>query len=762
MSAPPHDSALSVASTSAVNWEEMKTPEGPPLSFGSEHIWSHPYNGDLPAPILFEGTEQNQTPIHGEQDFDSDVKATTASSIGPPPLMGLGLGIHMPAQLANIDQSSSYINSNALLGPASSLIVHADPPMTMEGISTLPVVVSPESEPDDSSFPMYLPLRRSRTSTLKRRRSSSTRARSLDQTLGRSIREGLHGEQLLVQGDPVRFQFEIDKLRGFETLKKEDTWVLEPYSPSHQQHPPTHRGEGEGHAVVLADENQNQPEEQEVDAHAYNSEILPIQEANKVTDTKTSMPQDQDIEKRQSTGRQAFQDLFASSLRNIPNQLNGQGRFQTLTRPSSTLHQHLNLTPLADSPHLINRQAPIATTSGSSRLLQPLRLPAAALIHNSLMSSARLASTQLDDCSDKEKRANSQSRQTNHGDHDTSRSIGSDLAQASASISSKTITVVRTLAQAKEAIETLQQQSRKLETERDWTWQALVWTNKVADALVEPCNYRNTTLLTGRLCGKFLFDPPLQPPPQYPTLCGVPPVSELYMIVSALAHTVGCKIPTSSNIAKDPLTEQMFYRVLQTLLGGFDATAPIQNHYFTPDCVHKFTPPDVLWMLVHLGDPVFVEPLTNAIRTALWACTDTQRGMALLLLFGRIAGGKMKLGVESPLWAKEQVDRWIKHGYRLMSFEDGLQRVNEEDVRGALGHLEEKRMLEEVRLLETGHEFVMAERKKSSKNPKGRDPTQPEDAEEDPGKNRIELAEGDDSVAARARRRGQKRVKASA
>ncbi|OCF42901.1 hypothetical protein I317_03252 [Kwoniella heveanensis CBS 569] len=754
------------ASDSTARWDEMKTPDDATTSFDPE--WSRSHNNSLPILTDFRATDILETPYqHPRHSFASGQDAAPPLALGPPPL--LGLGIQLPTDASNAtelgSQSNSYINPIALLDRASSLIVSADPPISMEGISNVPLLLSPDSEPNDTSSPAYHPAHRSRSTVFKRNRSSSRRVKSVDRTLGQSVREGLHGEQLLVQGDPVRFQFEIDKLRGFDTLKKEDTWVLGEIETQTQAYAIDDTGQGKSHdndkVKVTAHHEVIQGEGEHPNVTQAGSALQTSQIQNI---TMASGPVS-DASRTQSIDDRVFRDLFVPSARNLVAHANAQALFQSLTRPSSHFDQSLAL-PAMLGPAVSEGQG-IPISGGRTNTLPPLTamIPIAG-------PSAVIASPERQHPVVKERNVRTKTSQPDHiGSNST---ILAEPVQRPESKPTKTVSVIRTLAQAKEAIETLQHQKRQMERERDWTWQALVWTNNISDAMMHPCDHVATMMLTGRLCGKFLSDPLLQPPPGYPALYGILPLSELYAVIAYLAETVGCKIPAFDNLARDPLTEQMFHRVLRTLLAGFDATSPLNDHTFSPDRIPSFTPPDVLWMLVHLADPVFVEPLTKAIRMALWASTDTQRGMVLLLLFGRIAGGKMRLGADSPAWAKQQVERWEQNEYRLLAFDDGLNRVNEEDVRSALAHLREKRRLEEVRQMNTGSEYVMAERKVSLNKGKARAGTdtsgtsQSEAGDgnvsksgdhEGSGNGGAGNGAGEERVATRLGARGKKRVK---
>ncbi|WVF71450.1 hypothetical protein IAT40_006254 [Kwoniella sp. CBS 6097] len=765
------------ASSSAVKWEEMKTPQETSMSLDTDQLeWIHLSIDDLATPAILEATPKLETPDNRQRSSVSGHDTNTGLGLSAPTM--LGLGIHLPAEPTNVELANTYLNTNALLNNASSsLIVCADPPMSMEGIAPVPLLLSPDSEPNDSSVPTYLSVHRSRSTTVKRRRYSSTRAKSLDQTLGQAVKEGLEGEQLLIKGDPLRFQYEMDKLRGFDRLKKEDTYILEAYGKPEEE-PSVESGEIKEEGGKDESSDILEPAEdmemfvQENHEGEAEQPMLPqfgLAPPINTEDAQFHEGQNQFATRRHNLGDQAFRGLFVPPTRHHANQPSSQDRFHSLTQPSSSnLDQILTLPALLAS--VLPSNQPVPSASGNSNMLHPL--PALVPIPcNVPEPSANDPSPEHQTPGIKAKRGRRKSQQADQ----VAQNDNADQPHHATTNGSKAITIVRTLVQAKEAIETLQEEKRKLERERDWTWQVLVWTNKVADALVHPSDYGNTTVLTGRLCSKFLSDPPLHPPPEYPALFGVRPVSELYAIVVALANAVGCKAPAFENIGRDPLTEQMFHRVVQTLLAGFDATIPIRDHTYTPDQFPSYTPPDVLWILVHLGDPVFVEPLTSAIRTALWACSDTRRGMVLLLLFGRIAGGKMSLGANNPVWAKQQVQRWEENGYRLLSLDDGLNRVTEEDVKSALGHLMEKRRLEEERQLNNGHEYVMAERKPAGGKGKNRAGTETTNTAEVGTATGIEAEignglgygdekgdgnpGGEDSVATRVGARGRKRVK---
>ncbi|WWC70231.1 uncharacterized protein I206_104181 [Kwoniella pini CBS 10737] len=219
--------------------------------------------------------------------------------------------------------------------------------------------------------------------------------------------------------------------------------------------------------------------------------------------------------------------------------------------------------------------------------------------------------------------------------------------------------ILRRLAQAKEIIDSLQYQLRTAEINRDWYYGTLYWTNVVADKLVAHTSYSFIASTMAKLCGRYLEQESI---PLEQLHSPLPPDS-IHSLLIDLAVSVDCMPPNINNLQTCPIMESIFYRVIRILMRDYDSLTTIEIHsndknqivvpgISAKDPIHFLRPPDILWVFVHVGEPRFYTPLVNAVRTSLWACPTTRRGIALLLLLGRLQGSRMTLGIENKVWAR--------------------------------------------------------------------------------------------------------------
>ncbi|KAK8864389.1 hypothetical protein IAR55_001637 [Kwoniella newhampshirensis] len=235
---------------------------------------------------------------------------------------------------------------------------------------------------------------------------------------------------------------------------------------------------------------------------------------------------------------------------------------------------------------------------------------------------------------------------------------------------------IMSMPRAKEVISKYEARIRELEMERDRAWSALQWTNRTCDLMLSNFPLERITGIFGRLCGRFATDP-------IPTIPHFQPT--FYDLLDDLARAVDSRPPNLFAPAPDGTIDIIFIRALRVLMGPWDPLRPLRTVIMPQDRVPAFAPPDVLWTLVHLGDPILYVPLINAIQMSLNACPDTQRGMALLLTLGRLQRGKMMMGITTKEWAKWQSGTLEARGWRLdESVRGSLKRVTNEEIDGAL------------------------------------------------------------------------------
>ncbi|WWC94143.1 hypothetical protein V866_000982 [Kwoniella sp. B9012] len=276
------------------------------------------------------------------------------------------------------------------------------------------------------------------------------------------------------------------------------------------------------------------------------------------------------------------------------------------------------------------------------------------------------------------------------------------------------VIILRRLLQAKEIIESLHDRVREVEMERDWCWASLFWTNNVADKLVPLHLSYHISNIFAKLCGRYIDGPPTM------TTGNSQPLSpSVYTLLHELANAVGSPPPSFHALATCPTLESIFYRSLRVLMRGYDPLTPVRfdNQDLNEEQevtipvdkpIEFFQPPDALWTFVHVGEPNLYIPLLNAIKTSLWACPDTRRGISLLLLLGRLQGGKMSLGVRNRPWARNlglyleqngcclpsspSLDSATTTGTR--SFRPVFGKVDEEEIKGAMKFVRQTRIQE--------------------------------------------------------------------
>ncbi|WVQ67708.1 uncharacterized protein L199_005912 [Kwoniella botswanensis] len=276
------------------------------------------------------------------------------------------------------------------------------------------------------------------------------------------------------------------------------------------------------------------------------------------------------------------------------------------------------------------------------------------------------------------------------------------------------VIILRRLLQAKEIIESLQDRVREVEMERDWCWASLFWTNNVADKLVPQHLFWHISNIFAKLCGRYIDGPPIM------TTGNLQPLSpSIYTLLHELANAVDSPPPSFHALATCPILESIFYRSLRVLMRGYDPLTPVRfdNQDLNEEQevtipvdkpIEFFQPPDALWTFVHIGEPNVYIPLLNAIKISLWACPDTRRGISLLLLLGRLQGGKMSLGVRNRPWARNLGLYLEQNGCSLpsspsldsattigtRSFRPVFGKVDEEEIKGAMKFVRQTRIQE--------------------------------------------------------------------
>ncbi|WRT66342.1 uncharacterized protein IL334_003297 [Kwoniella shivajii] len=246
--------------------------------------------------------------------------------------------------------------------------------------------------------------------------------------------------------------------------------------------------------------------------------------------------------------------------------------------------------------------------------------------------------------------------------------------------------VIRRLVQAKEIIESLQETMKLMEMELSRSYAGLIWTNYITDKMVPMNAYWTISYTFARLCGLF-FDAPL-------TFAGPSrhPSPTIYTLLLDLAIAVNSPSPAFQSLEECPIMESIFYRCIRILMGPYDPVTVIRDCNATINKIDYFAPPDVLWLFAHIGEPRLLQPFLKAVRTSLWACPDTRRGISLLLLMGRLQGGQLRLGISNKEWARNQGLILESNGCKLSTSDPGgLTRVDENEINGALEYLDKKR-----------------------------------------------------------------------
>ncbi|WWC89344.1 uncharacterized protein L201_004266 [Kwoniella dendrophila CBS 6074] len=259
---------------------------------------------------------------------------------------------------------------------------------------------------------------------------------------------------------------------------------------------------------------------------------------------------------------------------------------------------------------------------------------------------------------------------------------------------------LKRLAQCKEIIDSLQHRLQVVEMERDWCWTSLYWTNQVADRLVPQNSYQFVATTFARLCGRYIDGSPLSENHQSDP-------SSIYTLVLDLAVSVDSISPNFHSLATCPIMESIFSRCLRVLMRDYDCLTPMKINTTThtiaipsANPVDFFQPPDILWTFAHIGEPILYQPLLNAIKSALWCCPDTRRGISLLILLGRLQGGQMKLGINNKAWARNIGLYLENNNCKLPSngnVDFGFGKVDEQEIKGALNFVRQTRIQEELK-----------------------------------------------------------------
>ena len=161
-------------------------------------------------------------------------------------------------------------------------------------------------------------------------------------------------------------------------------------------------------------------------------------------------------------------------------------------------------------------------------------------------------------------------------------------------------------------------------------------------------------------------------------MCGLPSVQSGIRVHSSmtdgyqfpLAEAVGVQLPS-------PLSEGMEYgkavmrsvgRALRVLLRDhetYDLSLPM-----LPISLPLFTPPDILWLLVHTGDNVFLDILRIVMFTMRRGCQDTIRGIVLSLLLSRVTDEML---TRRASFEQQEDDDWIMEGPSSAGTADAAQ-----------------------------------------------------------------------------------------
>ncbi|WVQ82161.1 hypothetical protein IAT38_004289 [Cryptococcus sp. DSM 104549] len=184
---------------------------------------------------------------------------------------------------------------------------------------------------------------------------------------------------------------------------------------------------------------------------------------------------------------------------------------------------------------------------------------------------------------------------------------------------------------------------------------ALRSVNNHADQLIADRSPAFVAHTIGCLCGTFKSD-------------GEPFVVAFH----ALALSLGA--PTHSEWTWGArFLEECFSRALRILLRRYDPvfTLPAPGPR-SGETIEKFTPPDVLCLLVQTADTVILTHLSDVLRAAIDACAGTERGVVLRILLTRAEDEILLRRKMTPYewrermrWARAQRSRVQRNEWRL-------------------------------------------------------------------------------------------------
>ncbi|WVW83902.1 hypothetical protein I302_105924 [Kwoniella bestiolae CBS 10118] len=172
-------------------------------------------------------------------------------------------------------------------------------------------------------------------------------------------------------------------------------------------------------------------------------------------------------------------------------------------------------------------------------------------------------------------------------------------------------------------------------------------------------------------------------------LCGIFSPSPLFHnALKTLSSLVGISENYPWYYYHDRLDE-VFHRSFALLLDSYDDTQYISPYYHAlmedTKLIRKFTPPDVLWMLVQTSDQQILDSLYRVIKVHLSKCRskNTQRGVALLVLLKKVQETRWRKFRGWKAFAEALGLCFVQSG-GVLEEEIGLPRVRAEDIRMVL------------------------------------------------------------------------------
>ncbi|WRT66356.1 uncharacterized protein IL334_003311 [Kwoniella shivajii] len=153
-------------------------------------------------------------------------------------------------------------------------------------------------------------------------------------------------------------------------------------------------------------------------------------------------------------------------------------------------------------------------------------------------------------------------------------------------------------------------------------------------------------------------------------LCGVFSPSRLFhTAIHNLAFAVGSPNPNPW-YTDSALLDESFSRSLRIVLAEYDAietlSLAIQPNPKDAASITKYTPPDVLWVLVQTADEKLLDSLARTIQVNLDSCKSTQRGVILSLLYNKVEETRSTISEGWKSWSESvgllfAQNRWVLH-----------------------------------------------------------------------------------------------------